>query len=192
MNSQSTHNCSKPTPSQVYRMGVEYMNKDFVVGGKVYNMKKLGWRFSMNNNKSRFGVCRNKFSRTWDGKKEIFAKEIQLSEWLVMNCDKTFDGWVNTMLHEIAHAIDKEIRQTSAHDYVWRRIALSIGCDGKRCGSAKVDATQSKYTLTCPNCNKKQAGHKKRRRKIACGDCCNKYNGGTFTDKFAYIVTQNY
>lgn len=53
----------------------------------------------------------------------------------------------DTVLHEIAHAL---VGQGHGHDDVWRRMALSIGCDGK----AKYSATEhaavpAKWTGTC-------------------------------------------
>ena len=42
----------------------------------------------------------------------------------------------NTILHEIAHALDYEQRGYSNHDRVWKRTARSIGCSGERCSSS--------------------------------------------------------
>ena len=44
-------------------------------------------------------------------------------------------GVVNTMLHELAHAIDFCIRGKSNHDNTWRTLAKEIGCDGRTKGS---------------------------------------------------------
>ena len=98
---------------------------------------------------------------------------------------KGLSHWKNTILHEIAHAIDCEKRGTSDHSWRWRRIALQIGCDGQRCSNAKVDSTKTKYKMVCGNCGKETPSHKKVRRTYACGDCCNKYNGGRFHEKYA-------
>ena len=38
----------------------------------------------------------------------------------------------NTVLHEIAHAIQHERQGYSEHDAAWRAICAEIGCDGKR------------------------------------------------------------
>ena len=42
----------------------------------------------------------------------------------------------NTILHEIAHALDHKQRGYSNHDVNWKRIARSIGCSGERCSSS--------------------------------------------------------
>ena len=39
----------------------------------------------------------------------------------------------NTILHEIAHAIVGY--GVSAHGSEWKRMAMSIGCNGQRCSS---------------------------------------------------------
>jgi len=49
---------------------------------------------------------------------------------------------LNTCRHEIAHALDYFIRGKSNHDEHWRKIALSLGCDGKRCNSDAVMPTK--------------------------------------------------
>jgi predicted SprT family Zn-dependent metalloprotease len=54
---------------------------------------------------------------------------------------------VDTMLHEIAHAIDFTIRSKSNHDQVWSNIAKEIGCNGKR--SSKVPVKVDYAYVTC-------------------------------------------
>ncbi len=188
---QGTQKCTVDFDS-VRDMALEHMEKDFDIDGRTFNMKKMGWAFGFNTNKTRFGVCikrRNRFDGT------ISNKKIELSQWLISESDKTFEKWVDTMLHEIAHAIDVEIRGHSAHDYTWRRIALDIGCDGKRCSDAKVSPSKAKYTLICPNGHTK-AGHKFSRvidqGRRACVKCCNEHSFGQFDRKFLLTQTQNY
>lgn len=178
MNTTTEQNTSTQmcTIANVKKMALEHMNKTFTYRGRTFNLNNLGWSFKMNTNKSRFGVCKA------IGGGRLFAptsKRIELSSWLVTNADKTFDEWVNTMLHEIAHAIDIEVRGTSSHDNRWRNIALAIGCDGEVYGNFEVDTKNSKYTIKCTNCGHERAGHKYSKRvaegHASCGKCGNGY-----------------
>lgn len=178
MNTTTEQNTSTQmcTIANVKKMALEHMNKTFEYRGKRYNLNDLGWRFSMNTNKSRFGVCKASRSNFFGS---VTNKKLELSSWLVTNADKSLDEWVNTMLHEIAHAIDVERRGNSSHDYVWSAIALSIGCDAKVYGDFKVDAKNSKYTIKCISCGHERAGHKYSKRvaegHASCGKCGNGY-----------------
>ena len=48
-------------------------------------------------------------------------------------------------MHEIAHAL---VRKGHGHDAVWKAKALSIGCDGQRCGHS-FTSTERPYELRC-------------------------------------------
>ena len=170
----------KTSLNEVRMMAKELMGKAFTIYGKTYVMNQYGWRFSFNNNKTSYGKCKSR------------GKKIELSQWLLENSDKDLKAWENTMLHEIAHAIDIEIRGKSDHTYKWRDIALSIGCDGERCGKAKIEAKNSKYTLKCNTCKKERPSHKIKRRKTACGKCCDKYNGGRYSEAYVLVQIRNY
>lgn len=61
---------------EVKEMAKEMMHKTFTVGGKDFNMAKLAWSFSFNDNKRRFGVCRPR------------RKSIELSKWLIENSER--------------------------------------------------------------------------------------------------------
>jgi predicted SprT family Zn-dependent metalloprotease len=63
------------------------------------------------------------------------------------------------MLHEIAHAIDVEIRGMSDHSYVWKSIASSVGARPEGTTDVEINSNNSKYSITCPN-GHKSAGHK--------------------------------
>lgn len=190
--SNSTQKCTSISVVSIRRMGLEYMAKDFLIGTRVINLHKLGWTFGMNTNRSRFGVCKRRKNRSTG---ELSNKRIELSEWMIVNADKSYNEWVNTMLHEIAHALDIEIRGTSEHDYTWRRIALSIGCDGERCGNHKVDAKASKYTLVCPN-GHESASHKRSRAveqgRASCGKCSKENGTKGFNKNNILRQVQNY
>lgn len=79
----------------------------------------------------------------------------------------------NTILHEIAHAL---VGPGHGHDWVWRRKAPSIGCNGNRCHTVNTTslapwqaqckcagkvfsrhrlAASVKHNSACPNCRTK-------------------------------------
>jgi SprT protein len=93
-----------------------------------------GWTFEWDRAKRRMGCC------------HYSTKTITMSSFLVLNATK--DQIRNTILHEIAHGM---AGYAAAHGYHWRRTAISIGCDGKRCHTVKTSAG-AKYKATCGGC----------------------------------------
>jgi predicted SprT family Zn-dependent metalloprotease len=108
---------------------------------KEYNLND--WSFKFDNAIRRLGYC------LWK-KNGIFVKTISLSK--TMTEKRTDDEVINTMLHEIAHAIDYETRGTSAHDDIWREIAIRIGCTGDRLTKVSKDIMNEtyKWLAICP------------------------------------------
>ena len=167
------------TLEDIKDMALSYMNTTFTYDGRYYNLIDLGWFFTFNTAKRALGKCKVKGP----------AKSIHLSKWLIENSDNSIDTWKNTMLHEIAHAIDFEIRRTTKHDTIWRNIALSIGCNGHRC--SKVDYNgdvKSKYTIKCNSCGWTTPSHKKRKSLGSCPKC----SGGRYNPKYIVEQIQNY
>lgn len=135
------------------------MKTTFTVFGKTYNLVEMGYTFGWNNNKSRFGVHKIRGSRNrWSGEAIYHSKRIELSNYMMQHAKKTFEDWVDTILHEIAHGIDYAIRHDSNHDGHWVRVAKAIGCSGERCGNYKVEATK-KYEASC-KCGTPHTRHK--------------------------------
>jgi predicted SprT family Zn-dependent metalloprotease len=149
----------------------EYMNTDFVVNGKTFNATKLGYSMKWNNNKTRFGVHKLSWINTFLGGKEYTNMSIELSRYMFDNAHKNLADWTNTILHEIAHAIDYDIRGKSNHDGHWVRVAKAIGCSGERCGTYKVES-KHKWLGSC-SCKSTWKRHKLTRssRHGNCGSC---------------------
>ena len=177
------------TLNTVQDLAIQLMSKTFKVKAKgwTYDLSALdiGYYFEFNNRKRAFGVC------------NYVKKVINLSQPLCeANLDKLDTQITDTILHEIAHAFCVHIYGTQlgrGHDWRWKSIALQIGCNGERCYDIhEVNHTQSKYTLTCPKCNRTSPKHKKPKREIACGKCCKQYNFGEYSHDFKLILTQNY
>jgi predicted SprT family Zn-dependent metalloprotease len=94
-----------------------------------------GWILRFDHSKRRFGQC--SYSR----------RRISLSRALVaLNGPEKVGG---TIRHEIAHAL---VGPGHGHDWVWKRMAVRCGDDGKRCYSADVVTPEAPWTATCPKC----------------------------------------
>ena len=58
---------------------------------------------------------------------------------------RTKDEVEQTIRHEIGHAIDVEIRGTSAHDRIWENIAKQCGYTGERTSEISDDDALAIY-----------------------------------------------
>jgi predicted SprT family Zn-dependent metalloprotease len=146
------------------------------------NLKRLGWKFEFNSRKRAAGLC---------SKNE---KTIYISKWLLQqNLGKGLE-FEDTLRHEVAHAIDFTVRGTSDHGRVWKLIARQVLCTAERCfRSEQITVTETtKYTLICDSCGKQSPSHKAKKRKSACGKCCNTHNAGRFSEKYLIRQVQNY
>lgn len=127
-----------------------------------YGLIALGWRFTFDNAKRRFGVCKYN------------SKQIGLSMQLVALNEE--EKVLNTILHEIAHALVGHIH---GHDSIWKQKALEIGCDGNRCyDSNKVEKPKSKYIAICGTCGTEHRRHKvvKKGKRQSCGKCNRRFD----------------
>jgi predicted SprT family Zn-dependent metalloprotease len=127
-----------------------------------------GWSFALDHAFRRFGSC------------DFRRKRITLSRKLVALSDEAQVR--NTILHEIAHALTPG----QAHNEIWRAKSLEIGSDGKRCYGNEVSSPPPKYRLFCPSCDIEVFRYRRHRGvKLVCVACCNKYNGGRVTKRYA-------
>lgn len=102
----------------------------------VHGLDVQGWRFEWDHANRRFGCCR-------PGQKLI---TLSLPLVLLNDLKQVRD----TILHEIAHALAPA---GAHHNETWRRIALSIGCNGERCyQSQDVVRPPSRYVYACSVC----------------------------------------
>lgn len=147
-----------------------------------FNLADLGWTFEFNTRKRAAGLC------------SLRNKTIYLSKYLLkQNLDKSAE-FENTLRHELAHAIDFEMRGKSDHSNIWKAIARQVLCSAERCYSSQVIQTKvtTKYTLICDTCGTERASHRKKKRLSACGHCCRKHNGGRYSEKYILRQVQNY
>jgi len=148
----------------------------------VINLRDLGWKFEFNTRKRAAGLCNYRL------------KTIYVSKWLLnQNLDKALN-FENTVRHELAHAIDHAMGGRNHHNRVWKAIARKVLCTAERCYSSEEISIKetTKYTLICDTCEKEMPSHKVKKRKSACGDCCNTYNGGRYSEKYVLRQVQNY
>lgn len=102
------------------------------------NLAAKGWRFEWSNTTRTLGDCYHQ------------RKIIRISKKLIQA--RTWEEQVNTLTHELAHAIDVDRRGTSDHSNVWRQIHIQLGGDGKRCSSiSNPDAVDYKYFVYFTN-----------------------------------------
>ena len=140
-------------------------------------MKQHGlhqWTFKFDNARSRFGCCKHS------------TKTISLSRILTELNDE--ENVKDTILHEIAHAL---AGRKAGHSYRWKMVAENIGCSPSRTyDSEEVVTPRSKYTGICPNCDRKTQ-RDRRRKNLACGECCRKFNNGLHSKDYIFIWQVN-
>jgi len=130
------------------------------------------WYFKFDTTKRRFWCCNYK------------KKFISISHHLAKINDEKIVK--DTILHEIAHAL---AWHSSGHWKEWRKIAIEIWCNWKRCYWNEVIQAKMKYTAKCNNC--KKSFQVQRKRKSACKECCVNFNLGKFSQKFMIIFEEN-
>lgn len=142
------------------------------------NLKSKGWYFHFDNAKRRFGAC-------------YPSKKITLSLPLCwLNMDNNRPEIENTILHEVAHAIEFEMYRVLSHSRRWRHIHQEIGGTGDRLYSSnKVKTPKGKWTLTCPVCGHEIQRHKRPTKNQSCGTCTNVRR---YDETRKLIITQNY
>lgn len=127
------------------------------------------WTVQFDRSKNRFGQCR------------YGTQTISLSKPLVLlNSEQRV---LNTILHEIAHAL---VGPGHGHDYVWRRQAKAIGCDGQRCFSPKtVETPPHAWIGTCPSCGATLGRHRltDKAKRVTCSPC----GKGRYDARFRFV-----
>lgn len=113
------------------------------------------WTFGFNTNKRRRGVCK------------YAPRRIEISRHLVALGEAEAR---NTIAHEVAHAV---VGVGHAHNHVWRRKALELGCDGRTCG--KSMNVKPKWIGTCPSGHTVER-HRCPRRPTSCVKCSTRFD----------------
>lgn len=113
---------------------------------KFMNLIELDWNVKLGNAKNSAGRCTRR-SNGFDVKKYI-----TLSKFWIQKHDK--EKVLDTITHEIAHAIDIEQRGTTDHSFIWVNIHRELGGSGKRAFNSKIEDEEEiyKYHAVCENC----------------------------------------
>ena len=122
------------------------------------------WSVSYDRARARAGAC------------HYSKKRITLSKYFARSSETTDEAFMNTVLHEIAHA---KAGAAAGHGPQWKEIAISIGCDGKRC--IDMSFASHKYHVTCGCGALSLMRHKKTRRLMS--SRCSKCNGPVIVAK---------
>jgi len=141
---------------------------------RVINLKKLGWSIVYNNAKTSAGKCRRKKNRSTG---EMTRKTVELSNhFLTQNLEGKGSEWEEVIRHELAHAMDFEIRAKSNHDNHWKAVAREMLSTGERTFSSDdlKDEKASRYTLKCveEGCSFSRPSHKLRKVNARTHPCC--------------------
>ena len=116
---------------RIYKECMEYLKNDFPA---YYSIVKE-YTFKFSNRKSAYGTC--------NYTKKVLSIGMYLSAHV--------ENWKikDTMLHEMAHAIDKGVNgYSSGHGNNWKRICREIGCDDTSTSSEGSDKIKrSKYVI---------------------------------------------
>ncbi len=112
----------------------------------------------MSNTKNALGDC------------NYIMKRIRISRHHIAG--SSVDLVVDTILHEIAHAIDFENRGRSGHDAEWRRVAVSVGATPRATKVAyNIAKPTYKYDILCPECGKLGSRNRKSSGRYYCRKC---------------------
>jgi len=185
---KGTQKCTAKVDIDAVRdMALDYMGRNWAYRGVTYNMNKLGWKFAFNDRKRALGLCSPR------------RKTLYLSTFFIESGSREMKMWENTMIHEIAHAINT-VLGGRGHDWQWRDIFIKNGGDGRRTSNDAqfddlLERPVSKYTTICPNGHTRPS-HKLSRaikdNRIACSKCCNEHANGRFDKRFILKQIQNY
>ncbi len=83
----------------------------------------------------------------------------------------------DTLLHEIAHAVQYIQTGFSNHGREWQDIAKKVGCSPKRCTEKEdVNLPSGSYIGTCPECEKQTHFYREVQRVYSCNVCSKKFD----------------
>ena len=115
----------------------QLLDKTFVIDGKSYCARDIGYNFQWMNRKRTLGLC------------DYNKKLILLSEDYVFNNDVTLVE--DTIRHELAHAFSYFIfgRAGVGHNCYWRHVCVQVGANPQRCKSETdgLVVSAAKYVL---------------------------------------------
>jgi predicted SprT family Zn-dependent metalloprotease len=125
-----------------------------LAGQELLKHNLTGWTFAFANTKRRLGVCKYR------------AKRIEIAEYYASNSPR--ETVVDTLLHEIAHAI---VGPGVGHGPAWKVAAMRLGATPRACETTATAIIQpGDWQATCPACQK--TFHRFKRPKSLTGYRC--------------------
>lgn len=125
--------------------------------------KLFDWNLSFSNRKRTLGYC------------NCTKKIISISNAYLNN--NPFETMKDTLLHEIAHAVQYEKSGKTDHGKEWKKIASEVGCRPVRCAdTSEVNLPEAKYIATCPGCGNETKFYRKVNKVYSCSKCSNKFD----------------
>lgn len=117
------------------------------------------WKFRYDNARTRVGLCRH-------GRKTISLSK----HYVALNFAAHYDDVVDTILHEIAHAL---CEPGEGHGDEWKKMCATTGAKPETCCSEVVAMPPRHLVATCGGCGRKFRRYKKpsKWRKLYCTTC---------------------
>ena len=121
------------------------------------------WEFRFSNQKRHLGYCRPR--------KKVVSVSLAFMKTNPISVMK------DTLLHEIAHALHYLETGKTNHNNGWRKFALRVGCEPKRCATGeRLQMPRGNYIGVCPVCEKETHFYRRVRRSYSCSHCTNSYD----------------
>jgi predicted SprT family Zn-dependent metalloprotease len=121
------------------------------------SLRQLGWSIRFDGGKRRLGACWCK------------SKMISLSGFYTDLA--ILDRIEEVIRHEIAHAIDWEVRGETDHGPEWKRMAIACGAKPTRLADILPRDLNVRYRLRCVHCGNTSYLFNKPKARRACGSC---------------------
>lgn len=126
------------------------------------SLQQRGWTFHFDRARVRLGRCLFRY-------RGIVVRQLSLSHYHAL------EGWTpnveDTVRHEIAHAIDYELRGTSGHDAVWKRLAIRCGASPKAKAGERPTDEHAPWRANCPSCSYNLPLYRRPTRRYLCTRC---------------------
>lgn len=124
------------------------------------------------------------------GRAHYRTKEIYLNKNLYLaNLSHNPAKLLDTILHEIAHAIHWELYEGHDHGYDWRRIARQVGArPEEKYKYNEIAHPATKFQLVCDNCATAVNIARRPKRSYSCCLCA----PGHYNPKFLLKLKQNF
>lgn len=121
------------------------------------------WELRFSNQKRHLGYCRPR------------KKVISISKAFMES--NSFGIMRDTLLHEIAHALHFLEAGKTNHNNGWKKFALKVGCEPKRCATGEgLNMPEGNYVGVCPVCRKETHFYRKVSRSYSCSHCTKRYD----------------